>query len=95
MNAEDFKELADKNTLPDGITLPLKALWLEKNGDWDAAHDLCNDIAGVDGYWIHAYLHRVEGDEWNAGYWYDRSGRKIPKDLSLEEEWESLVSHFL
>ncbi len=56
----------------------LRALWYDGKGDWEAAHQLAQDMPGVTGSWIHAYLHRKEGDRWNAGYWYDRAGRPFP-----------------
>lgn len=78
---------------PDIIQGPLRALWLERSGDWTAAHDLAQEIGGVDGALIHAYLHRVEGDEANAAYWYQQAGRKQPAPgrEGLDEEWEDLV----
>jgi len=77
------------------LRIELQALWLERAGDWDGAHDLCNEMEGKNGDWIHAYLHRVEGDQWNAEYWYTRAQQKMPSHLTLEEEWEALVKHFL
>lgn len=82
------------NEHPPEISGYLKALWYEKKKDWDKAHTIAQDIHDRDGSWIHAYLHRVEGDEWNAGYWYSRAGKKMP-DFSTSEEWEELVKHFL
>lgn len=72
----------------------LKALWFEKNGDWDKAHEIVQDIHTSEGSWIHAYLHRVEGDESNAGYWYFRAKQPFCK-LPLKEEWEQLLNYFL
>jgi len=93
---EQFKESIKPNTSPDaGLSLELKAMWYEKAGNWDKAHDLCNEIGGKRGDWVHAYLHRVEGDQWNAGYWYDRAGEKMPAHISLEQEWDDMVSQFL
>ena len=76
------------------FTVQLKSLWYDAKGDWHQAHaqvDQLNDQASA---WVHAYLHRKEGDIWNANYWYSKAGRKRP-DLSLDEEWEQLVNHFL
>ena len=77
---------------PSGINESLNALWLARAGRWDEAHDLCQLIPDPDGPWIHAYLHREEGDLGNAAYWYSRAGQSTPKpDLPLEEEWVQLV----
>ena len=58
--------------------LALQALWMEARGDWDTAHDLCNREGGAAGAWVHAYLHRVEGDLGNADYWYQQAGSPRP-----------------
>jgi len=67
----------------------LAALELDKNGDWDAAHTIVQSLEDTRAYWIHAYLHRKEGDLGNAGYWYDRAGHSLP-DVSLDQEWQTL-----
>lgn len=72
----------------------IKALWFEKKGDWNRAHLIVQDIDSADAAWIHAYLHRKEGDEWNAKYWYRNASKEFPK-ISLDEEWEKLSIHFL
>lgn len=78
---------------PAGITESLRALWLARADRWHEAHDLCQDLPDPDGAWIHAYLHRVEGDLGNASYWYGRSGRPMPATgVPLEEEWAALVT---
>lgn len=79
--------------MPADLSKEQRALWLEKSGAWDASHDLCNDIADPNGAWIHAYLHRVEGDLGNAGYWYHRARKNMPT-YSLEEEWMELARAF-
>ena len=65
----------------------LKALELEKAGDWDASHRLIQQYLTIEACWIHAYLHRVEGDTGNAAYWYSKAGRAFP-GTDLESEWE-------
>lgn len=65
------------------------ALTLDKNGDWDAAHGIVQKIESTDSYWIHAYLHRKEGDLGNSQYWYRRAGKTMP-DYSLDQEWHEL-----
>ncbi|MDA7930913.1 hypothetical protein N9B34_01575 [Akkermansiaceae bacterium] len=78
---------------PAGITSAQKALWLVKAGRWHDSHELCNDIPGTAGSWIHAYLHREEGDLGNASYWYHRAEKDIPsQNLSLEDEWAQITS---
>ncbi|ULQ54694.1 hypothetical protein [Flavihumibacter fluvii] len=76
------------------LSIYLQTLWHAGVGDWTRAHDLIQDEPGKDAALLHAYLHRVEGDQWNADYWYRKAGESRP-DASLEEEWESLVGRFL
>lgn len=70
---------------------PLCALWLDARGDWDGAHKCVDESAEPDAMWVHAYLHRKEGDQWNAGYWYRRAGRP-PHGGTLEEEWREIAA---
>ena len=79
------------NTL---LSLPLQALWWDAKGDWHQAHDVCQSAGSQDGDWVHAYLHRKEGDLGNASYWYSRARQPVFRG-SLEEEWKSLVQQFL
>lgn len=77
---------------PPQLNAALRALWLSKAGRWDDAHDACQDIADPVGAWIHAHLHREEGDHANAGYWYQRARQPVPpRSLSIAAEWEQLV----
>jgi hypothetical protein len=69
----------------------LQALWWDARGNWTNSHNIAQDIPSKTGSWIHAYLHRKEGDEWNARYWYDRANRPFSK-LSLEEELKQIVT---
>ena len=86
----DFKaSLAGAVPAPD-LDAPLAALWWAAKGDWDAAHKLVQDQSSTDAAWVHAYLHRVEGDLGNAGYWYRRAGKPVAGD-PLETEWERIV----
>ncbi|WP_194976665.1 hypothetical protein [Aquiflexum lacus] len=85
--------LKDKNP-PKGISSQLEALWHDGKGDWKKAHDLADGPSDQLSARVHAYLHRKEGDLWNADYWYKRSGESRP-DLSLNEEWKNLVSRIL
>lgn len=67
----------------------LKALELEKNDDWDAAHKIVQDMNHQLAYWIHAYLHRKEPDLSNAAYWYSRAEKNMP-DYSFDKEWKEI-----
>lgn len=90
MTLADFKELAE----PDGLSVQLRSLWYDGQGDWQKAHNEVDQLGDRHSAWVHAYLHRKEGDVWNADYWYNKAGKVRPK-VSLEEEWEMLVSWFL
>lgn len=77
---------------PSEINPALRALWLSKAGRWDDAHDACQLITEPVGAWIHAHLHREEGDHGNAAYWYHRANQPVPpRTLSIAEEWAQLV----
>ena len=69
----------------------IKALWFAGRGDWEKAHEIVQDLNDPLSFKIHAFLHRQEGDDSNASYWYQKAGVKMP-DISLEQEWEELVS---
>jgi hypothetical protein len=86
----EFKASLSGATPAPGIDAPLAALWWAAKGGWDAAHKIVQDEETVDAAWVHAYLHRVEGDLGNAGYWYRRAGKPVASD-SLESEWERMV----
>ncbi len=89
-----FSSLESDLTAPPAECSPaLQALWLVQSGHWSKAHDLCNHIDEPYGSWIHAYLHRVEGDLGNAAYWYSRAGKPTPPaSVSLHAEWQSIVA---
>jgi len=76
------------------LDAPLAALWWAAKGGWDQAHGIVQDEPTADAAWVHAYLHRVEGDPGNAGYWYRRAGRPVAAG-SLETEWERITSALL
>ena len=73
---------------------PLAALWWAAKGDWDAAHRIVQDEPTREAAWVHAYLHRAEGDPNNAAYWYRQAGRPVAGD-ALEAEWERIASALL
>jgi hypothetical protein len=79
---------------PETLDGPLLALWWDGQGDWDRAHEIAQEIEDANGSWVHAYLHRKEGDIGNAGYWYRRAGRR-PAAESLEAEWVEIVEALL
>lgn len=90
MEYNSFIASLQSDTAPTGISPWLIALWEDHKGNWDAAHERIQDFESGNGAWVHAYLHRKEGDVWNADYWYRKAGKKRP-DCSLAEEWELLV----
>ena len=94
MDLAAFKKSLQNDQLPPEASLYLQALWHDGKGDWDKAHELIHDVPDKNASWIHAYLHRKEGDVWNADYWYSKAGKKRPSS-SLEEEWEQMVAAFL
>jgi hypothetical protein len=72
----------------------LLALWWDAKGDWERAHEIAQEVEGADGAWVHAYLHRKEGDLGNAAYWYRRAGRAMASG-DLRVEWEGIVGEML
>jgi hypothetical protein len=72
----------------------LLALWWDGKGDWAKAHEIAQDVDGVDGAWVHAFLHRKEGDLSNAGYWYRQAGKGVATG-DLQVEWEAMVRELL
>lgn len=93
MSFEDLQQSIARDAAPPRDLRPaLRALWHDARGDWDRAHDCAQEDSGRDGSWVHAYLHRKEGDLGNAGYWYARAGRAAPAHgTSLEAEWTELA----
>ncbi|MFN4292891.1 MAG: hypothetical protein ACK4JD_02010 [Thermoflexales bacterium] len=94
MHYAEFKASLASNEPPAGLSLAMQALWWDAKGDWGKAHACAQAQDDADGAWVHAYLHRKEGDAFNAGYWYRQAG-KPPFTGSLEAEWESLVQALL
>lgn len=97
MNAEELSKSAENDPAPpEGLSIAAQALWHARAGKWDAAHDLCQDVPGTAGSWIHAWLHREEGDLGNAAYWYARAGREMPgRGVSPAEEWLAIAGELL
>jgi hypothetical protein len=94
MNRDDFLASVTNNLPPSELPAPLLALWHDARGSWEKAHDSVQNEEGAAAALVHAYLHRKEGDGWNARYWYTRAGRK-PFVGSLEEEWQAITSELL
>jgi hypothetical protein len=96
MTYEDFLKSAHgaEPGPPGGLSLVVQALWWDARGDWEQAHELCQAQDDADGAWVHAYLHRREGDPGNAAYWYRRAGKPVCQD-SLSSEWQALARAFL
>jgi hypothetical protein len=94
MNADDLWASAREEKPPPGLDVCLQALWLDAHGDWNGAHELIDDVEQGDAAWVHAYLHRKEGDASNAGYWYTRAGRpRFTGDLA--DEWRAIAEALL
>ena len=94
MTFAELKASLTSATPPAGLSGPLLALWHDGRGDWDAAHRVAQDIEDANGAWIHAYLHRKEGDAGNAAYWYRRAGQPVAT-VSIDAEWEQIVTALL
>ena len=93
MTLEEFTRTIDAPA-PPPVGAALLALWHDARGDWDAAHEVAQDVKDDSGAWVHAYLHRKEGDLPNASYWYHRAHRPVQSG-SLETEWEQIVTALL
>ncbi|MCK0191836.1 hypothetical protein [Arenibacter sp. F20364] len=94
---KSFKEFEQSLSLqapPPDWNETIQAMWFDAKGDWESSHNIAQDMHDTNGSWIHAYLHRKEGDKFNAGYWYRMAGKNFPV-ISLEEEQQQLVEYFL
>ena len=95
MTLEEFRStLLGRRLRRENLSPALRAMWEDAKGNWSAAHAIAQEIEDGTGSWIHAYLHRKEGDLGNAGYWYRRAGQPTAHD-TLEEEWARIVSRLL
>lgn len=94
MDLSEFVKSLEEDHPPSDWSVHLRGLWYDRKGEWNRAHDIIDGHQGKDAAWIHAYLHRVEGDQWNADYWYRQAG-KVRSELTLQEESDMLVEHFL
>jgi hypothetical protein len=94
MTVEEFRATLQNEAPPNGLSAPLQALWWDARADWKSAHGLVDSLESNEGMAVHAYLHRKEGADWNADYWYRRSGRTYHRP-KLDDEWSALVEGLL
>ena len=94
MSFTEFKASLDETSMPAGLRPALAGLWHDGKGDWGAAHRAVQDDDSAESAWVHAYLHRKEGDPGNAGYWYTRAGRPN-SEAPLAEEWAAIARTLL
>jgi len=94
MDFAAFKSSIERKAPPDGMSKAVEALWWDAKDDWKQAHECAQAQDDKEGAWVHAYLHRKEGDRSNAGYWYRRAGKKMA-EASLQDEWEAIARSLL
>ena len=94
MQLNEFIQSIKEETPPEGLSEPLQTMWHATKGDWETAHNIAQSISSELGSWIHAYLHRVEGDLSNAGYWYKRADKPQFKGSTETEADEIIISIF-
>jgi len=90
VNITSFQASMNDDVPPAALSAPLQALWWDAKGDWKRAHDLVDELENPEGMAVHAYLHRKEGEQWNADYWYRLAGRSFHRSR-LADEWTALV----
>lgn len=94
MTLTEFKASLAHDTPPTGLHPLLESLWYDGKGNWEMAHNIAQEIHSDSGSWVHAYLHRKEGDKSNASYWYHMAGKPFPT-VGLDEEWDQMVGNFV
>jgi len=94
MNLEEFKKSLTASSPPQNLSAYLQSLWYDAKGDWNKAHEIIQNVEDKTASWIHAYLHRKEGDIGNADYWYSRANKNRPGG-TLNEEWENITRALL
>src|SRR5947209_10229888 len=94
MTLQQFRDSLRGDTPPRELSVALAGLWWDAKGDWTRAHESAQQDEGPSGAWVHAYLHRKEGDISNAEYWYNRAGKKH-SSVSFEIEWEKIAKALL
>jgi YD repeat-containing protein len=90
MDFARFRHSLSQPEPPAALSVQLRALWWDAKGNWSRAHDLINNEPGPNAAWVHAYLHRKEGDHANARYWYNQAGKPVC-ETSLSQEWEEIA----
>ena len=90
MTLVEFRASLDQTAPPPGLAPALAALWRDAKGDWEGAHGLAQADEGGAADWVHAFLHRKQGDAGNAAYWYRRAGKPAPSS-SLDDEWRMIA----
>jgi len=91
---ENFRRSLQEPDPPAGLSAALEGLWWDAKGDWKRAHECAQQDERTEGSWVHAYLHRKEGDQENAAYWYSRAGKPVCRE-PLDAEWVSIVKALL
>jgi hypothetical protein len=94
MTFDEFKSSLTGDEPAPGLSPLLVAMWRDGKGNWGRAHEIAQDVASAEGSWVHAYLHRKEGDEGNAGYWYGQANQPHTRQ-PLDAEWEEIVKALL
>jgi len=94
MEIDAFRASLSAEAPPQGLNEALQALWWDAKGNWDSAHSCVQADERTRAAWVHAYLHRKEGDLANASYWYGKAGRAVPS-TPLEQEWRSIAAALL
>ena len=89
-----FRESLAHENPPADLSVYLQSLWYDAKNEWNKAHSLVDSLEDKTACWVHAYLHRKEGDKWNANYWYTKAGKTMPAD-SLTKEWEHISEALL
>lgn len=95
MTFAEFEAALKEAEPPAFMSLALKALWWDAKDDWNRAHECAQaDEGDPTCDWVHAYLHRKEGDSSNARYWYGQAGKPVARG-ALSEEWRAIVKALL
>jgi hypothetical protein len=95
MTAAELAASALTAQTPQGLSLEAQALWLCKRGDWEASHNIAQDIHTPLGSWIHALLHLIEGDQWNADYWFSKANKPSRRKADIECLWTEIAERVL
>ncbi|WP_396634265.1 hypothetical protein [Maribacter sp. R86514] len=90
----EFERSLELSGVPKDWPEALKAAWYDAKGDWEASHNIAQDMHNTLGSWLHAYLHRKEGDRFNPGYWYRLAKKEYPT-ITLDEELKVIVNYIL